>query len=244
MPPLGFEAMAEAPARILVVSAHPDDVDFGAAGSVAKWCRAGSVVRYLILTDGDAGGFDREVARSEIAPIRRAEQRRAAALIGVGEVEFLGYPDGALVADLALRRDIARAIRQHRPERVVCQSPERDYTRLPASHPDHLAAGAAALAAVYPDARNPFAHPELLAEGLEPHVVSELWLMAHPSATTYVDISETLEHKLAAIAAHESQLPDPEAMRARVRGWTSSTAAAAGLPEGHSAEAFYVTTFG
>jgi LmbE family N-acetylglucosaminyl deacetylase len=125
---------------------------------------------------------------------------------------------------------------------VVCQSPERDYTRLAASHPDHLAAGSAALGAVYPDARNPFAFPELLAEGFEPHAAGEVWLMAHPSATVYVDITTTIDKKLAAIAAHESQLPDPEATAARVLGWTSATAKAGGLPEGHFAEAFYVAT--
>lgn len=232
--------MTDTPTRVLVVTAHPDDVDFGAGGTIASWCAAGAHVDYLVCTDGDAGGFDREIDRSEIGPIRRAEQRHAAALLGAGEVDFLGYPDGALVGDLELRRDIARAIRRRRPDLVLCQSPERDYTRLGASHPDHLAAGAATVAAVYPDARNPFAFPELLAEEqLDPHSVPRLWMMAHPIANETVDVSAFLDAKLAAIGAHASQLPDPEATFQRVRGWTAATAAAAGLSEGHYAEAFF-----
>ena len=164
---------------ILVVTAHPDDVDFGAAGSVATWTDKGIDVRYCVVTDGDAGGFDPAVPRSEIPRIRREEQTKAAKTVGVTELHFLGYPDGRLESSLELRRDISRVIRQVRPERMLCPSPERNLTRIYASHPDHLAAGEAAVCAVYPDARNPWAHPELLQdEGLEPHTVPELWLMA------------------------------------------------------------------
>ncbi len=230
--------------RVLVVTAHPDDVDFGAAGTIAGWRREGIEVSYLICTDGEAGGSDRALPRAELAATRRREQRRAAALVGVEEVEFLGHADGALLAGPALRRDIAREIRRLRPDRVLCPSPERDYSRIAASHPDHLAAGSAALAAVYPDARNPFAFPELLDEGLEPHAVGELWLMAHPVANHHVDISDALEVKLAAIAAHESQLVDPPATALRVRSSTAENAREAGLPVGRHAEAFFVTTLG
>ena len=143
--------------RILVVTAHPDDVDFGSAGSVATWTDKGIEVAYCIVTDGDAGGFDPEVPRREIAGIRQREQTEAAKEVGVAELHFLGHPDGALYPTLEVRRDISRVIRQVRPQRVVCPSPDRQLERIYASHPDHLAAGEAAICAVYPDARNPFA---------------------------------------------------------------------------------------
>ena len=154
--------------RVLVVAAHPDDVDFGAAGTIAQWTAAGIEVAYCICTDGDAGGFDPTVDRADIPGIRRAEQVEAAKQVGVRDVRFLGYPDGALVVTMELRRDISRVIRQVRPQRMVIQSPDRNWVRIGASHPDHLASGAAAIAAIYPDARNPYAHRELLLdEGLE-----------------------------------------------------------------------------
>jgi LmbE family N-acetylglucosaminyl deacetylase len=145
--------------RALVITAHPDDVDFGAAGTVATWTAKGIEVTYCVCTDGDAGGFDPAVPRSEIPGIRRAEQEAAAKAVGVSDVRFLGYQDGKLTPSLELRRDISRVIRQVRPQRALIQSPERNWARVGASHPDHLAAGTAAIAAVYPDARNPFAHP-------------------------------------------------------------------------------------
>src|SRR2546429_266790 len=137
--------------RILVITAHPDDVDFGAAGSVAVWTDQGIAVSYCIVTDGEAGGSDSSLARSDMAALRRAEQTAAAECVGVSDLHFLGHPDGRVQATIALRRDISRTIRQVRPQRVVCQSPERNFQRIYASHPDHLAAGEAALCAVYPD---------------------------------------------------------------------------------------------
>jgi LmbE family N-acetylglucosaminyl deacetylase len=227
--------------RILVITAHPDDVDFGAAGSVAAWTSAGESVTYCVVTDGDAGGFDPNVPREEIPAIRRAEQTAAAAVVGVSDLVFLGYPDGRLETSLDLRRDLSRVIRQVRPERVVCQSPERLWDRIFASHPDHLAAGEAALCAVYPDARNPFAFPELAAVGLEAHTVSEVWLMASPRADTYVDITATFDKKVAALRAHASQRTDADGeLENRIRGWVADNAASAGWPEGSLAEAFYV----
>jgi LmbE family N-acetylglucosaminyl deacetylase len=228
--------------RVLVVTAHPDDVDFGVAGSIAKWVQQGSEVSYLVVTDGDAGGFDLTVDRSKIPEIRRAEQREAARIVGVRDVEFLGYPDGAVVGTPELRKDISRAIRRTRPDRVVCQSPERSYLRLPASHPDHRATGDAALNAVYPDARNPFAFPELLAEGLSDFIVHEVLLMAHPEINAYEDVTATIDRKLEAISAHQSQLAQPEELGPRVRGWLSATAEAVGLPQGSFAEGFFRLT--
>jgi LmbE family N-acetylglucosaminyl deacetylase len=224
--------------RILIVTAHPDDVDFGAAGSVARWVDEGHEVSYCIVTDGDAGGFDPSVPRAEIPSIRQAEQRAAAKAVGVEDGRFHGYPDGRLTVSIELRRDISRVIRQVRPERVVCPSPERNFARIYASHPDHLAAGEAALCAVYPDARNPFAHPELAAEGLEAHSVSEVWMMAAPDPDVFVDITDHIEAKLSALRSHESQISDPDAIDGLLRGWAAGMARAAGLPEGRLAEGF------
>ena len=160
--------------RVLVITAHPDDVDFGVAGSVATWTDTGIQVTYCLATSGEAGGSDRSISRAEMAELRQAEQTAAAKVVGVEDLVFLGHPDGRLQPTLELRRDVSRVIRQVRPQRVITQSPDRNYERIYASHPDHLAAGEAALCAVYPDARNPFAHPELLEdEGLEPWSVSE-----------------------------------------------------------------------
>jgi LmbE family N-acetylglucosaminyl deacetylase len=229
---------------VLVVGAHPDDIDFGAAGTLATWTDAGVRVVYCIVTDGDAGGFDSAVSRAAMVGIRRAEQEAAAKVVGVEEVEFLGYPDGRLLASLDLRRDLARVIRRVRPGRVLAQSPERNWRRIQASHPDHLAAGEATLCAVYPDARNEFAFPELLEEGLEPHVASEVWLMASPRADHLVDITDSIDRKVAALRSHVSQLPDPDALEERVRTWTATIAQEGGLPPGRAAESFQIVQTG
>ncbi len=228
----------EVVSRVLVVTAHPDDVDFGVAGSVAAWTNAGIDVAYCVVTDGDAGGFDPAVPRSEIAGIRRTEQLAAAATVGVSDVTFLCYPDGRLVSSIELRRDISRVIRRVRPDRVVAPSPDRNWERIYASHPDHLAAGDATVSAVYPDSRNPFAHPELLAEGYEPHTVGQLWLMAASTRNRFVDVTDTFDKKIAALRCHVSQLPDPEGIEDRIRSWLALSAREASLPEGRLAEGF------
>src|SRR3954466_4431715 len=201
--------------RALCVLAHPDDVDFGSAGTVATWTAAGTEVTYCIVTDGDAGGFD-ETPRHDMGPLRQAEQRGAAAgagggpagaEVGVEDVRFLGYPDGRLELTLDLRRDISRVIRQVRPQRVLTSSPERWWDRIGASHPDHMTVGESTLRAVYPDARNPFAFPELLEEeGLEAWTVSEVWLGASPRAEHPVDITDVVDRKWAALSSHVSQV--------------------------------------
>jgi LmbE family N-acetylglucosaminyl deacetylase len=226
--------------RILVVCAHPDDVDFGVAGSVATWVKAGIEIAYCIVTDGDAGGSDRAIPRPDMAVLRRDEQRAAAAEVGVSDVEFLGYPDGRLSPSIELRRDISRQIRRFRPQRLVCQSPERIWDRIGASHPDHLAAGEASVCSVYPDARNPFAHPELLEEGLEPYSVAEMWMMAAPNANRVVDITDTFDRKIAALRRHRSQVGEGEWLDERLRTWAQANARQAGLGEGRLAEAFQV----
>lgn len=225
--------------RALVIAAHPDDIDFGAAGTVATWTDSGVEVAYCLVTDGDAGGFDDAVSRSEIGSIRRAEQTAAATVVGVEKLIFLGYPDGRVEATMALRRDLARVIRQTRPQRVLQPSPDRMLKRMYPSHPDHLAVGVAALAAVYPDSRNPYAHPELLEEGWEAHSVDEVWLMAHPTPDHMVDVTDTIERKIEALLCHESQHQDPAGVRERVRSWMGVTAESAGWPVGRFAEAFF-----
>ena len=226
--------------RVLVVTAHPDDVDFGAAGTVANWTDGGVEVAYCVVTDGDAGGFDPLVPRGNIAGIRRAEQSAAAKELGVDEVRFLGYPDGRLEVSLDLRRDISREIRRFKPDVVVTQSPVRDFRSVYGSHPDHLATGEAAICAVYPDARNPFTFTELLDEGFEPHAVGQVWVMSAQSPDHFVDTTHQFDRKITALLRHESQHTDPEGMRGRVRSWNSALAKNGGLPEGSLAEAFVI----
>ena len=227
--------------RVLSITAHPDDVDFGAAGTIAHWTEAGIEVVYCVVTDGDAGGFDEDFPRSEMPALRRAEQVAAAKCVGVHDVRFLGYPDGRVEATLGLRRDLARVIRQVRPDRVVSSSPERNYVRLGISHPDHRAVGSATLDAVYPDARNPFAFPELRAEeGLEAWTVREVWISGGPAPTRYVDVTDTFPRKVAALRAHETQIAHRDDLEQMLRERLARTAAQGGLPEGRLAEAFQV----
>jgi LmbE family N-acetylglucosaminyl deacetylase len=224
--------------RVLAVMAHPDDVDFGAAGTIAQWTDEGIEVTYCVITDGDAGGFDHSVPRSEIGAIRRAEQTAAAKEVGVSDVRFLGYLDGRLEVSFELRRDIARVIREVRPQRVVCQSPQRNMVRIPASHPDHLAAGEATLCAIYPDARNPFAFPELA--DLDAWSVAETWVQGMERINRYIDITDTFDRKMAALHAHVSQHPEPDGLDEMIRGWNGANARAAGMPAGRLAEGFWV----
>ena len=239
-------APAEFVERALCVVAHPDDLDFGSAGTVATWTAAGTEVTYLVVTDGDAGGFD-ETPRHEMGPLRQTEQRAAAKEVGVSDVRFLGYPDGRLELTLDLRRDIARVIRQVRPQRVMTSSPERMWERIGASHPDHMTVGESTLRAVYPDARNPFAFPELLSEeGLEARTVSEMWLGASPRADHAVDVTDVVDRKFAALHNHVSQVGHyPEGgMEEFVSAWMRATAQRFGLPDGRMAEAFHVVYTG
>lgn len=225
--------------RVLVVTAHPDDVDFGAAGSVATWTDRGIAVSYCLCTDGDAGGADTGIPRAEMPRVRREEQTKAAAVVGVTDLHWLGFADGMLQADLALRKAISRVIRIVRPDRVICQSPDRFIPRIYASHPDHLAAGDATICAVYPDARNAWSFPDLLEEeGLEPHTVPEVWMMARQEPDRFVDTTDAIDRKLEALLCHRSQMPEPERMPDLIRGWSAAVAERAGLPAGRYAEGF------
>ena len=237
-PPRVWSPGLDALERVLVIQAHPDDVDFSCAGTVATFVGHGIDVRYCIATDGEAGGNDREMPRSEMAAIRRREQEAAAREVGVSEVIFLGHPDGRLEPTLELRRDLSRVIRQTTPDLVISPSPERNLAVIFASHPDHLAAGEAAMSAVYPDSRNPFAHPELLGEGLEPHTVRLLWLAAATAGNVAVDITDVFAKKVAALGRHESQGGHGEGMETLLSNWARGNAAAAGLGEDRLAEQF------
>jgi len=159
----------------------------------------------------------------------------------VNDVRFLGYPDGRVEATLDLRRDLARVIRQVRPDRLLCPSPERSYTRIGIGHPDHRAVGSAALDAVYPDARNPFAFPELSErESLAAWTVREVWIAGGPDPNHYVDVTGTFPRKIAALRAHESQIGNMEDLTERLRTRLATVAEQAGLPRGRLAEGFRV----
>jgi LmbE family N-acetylglucosaminyl deacetylase len=226
--------------RVLVIMAHPDDVDFSAGGTVAGFTDAGVTVSYCIITDGDAGGFDPAIARDAIGGIRRDEQTKAAACLGVFDLYFLGYPDGYLQPTLELRRDISRIIRKVRPQIVIVQSAQRSYESMYGSHPDHLAAGEAAICAVYPDARNEFWMPELIAEGFAAWTVPETWVTAHTNSNHAVDITDYMDRKFAALVSHRSQISDADEMMTRVRQWNASNAVSQGLASDRYAEIFLV----
>ncbi len=226
--------------RVLVVAAHPDDPEFACGASVAKLASEGSEVFYVVCTDGCQGGEDPSVPDAELTAVRYAEQRAAADVLGVRDVTFLGFRDGSLTADLELRRAIAREIRRIRPDLVLTHMPVREMgVDVTDSHPDHIAAGEATLAAVYPDARSPRAFPELLAEGLEAHRVPEVWLSGLEQADLFVDATAHVEQAIEAILCHRSQFDrpglEPDAPRRWVTEWMRRVGERAGC---EYAEAF------
>jgi LmbE family N-acetylglucosaminyl deacetylase len=226
----------------LVIMAHPDDAEFWAGGTIAAWSAAGCKVTYLLLTDGDAGGFDPDLPRSELSDVRRREQRDAAAVLGSDDVRFLGRPEGSLGNGAGLRLEVVRVIRQVQPQRVLTWSPEWNWSRFRTScHADHRATGELALTAIYPDAGNRFSHPTLLnEEGLEPWNVQEIWMINGREPNHYVDITDTFGRKIEALQAHASQVADPDSLVNRMRERIAPNTAAAGLPDGRYAEAFHV----
>lgn len=223
--------------RALVVAAHPDDADFGAAGTMATWVEAGIEVTILCLTHGEQGARpDADI--TTVPALREAEQRAAAAEVGVTDVRFVdGHRDGWLEATFDLQREIVRVIRDVRPQRILCQSPERNYSRIQSSHPDHLAAGEATLRAAYPAAENPFAWPEL---GLPFHHVGEIWLMAHPTPNHIVDITDVFDRKVRALQAHSSQTGHRHDLADFLRTMSGRMAARFDLPEDRLCEAFAI----
>ncbi len=224
------------PRRVLVVVAHPDDIDFGMAGTMAVLTSGGSEVVYCLVTSGEAGGPD-DLSREALRDQREAEQRAAAAVVGVTDVRFLRYPDGRVECTLDLRRDISRVIRQVRPDLVMSLSSVRDWDRMYFSHPDHLAVAEATACAVYPDARNPHAHPELLAEGLEAHAVERMWV-AGLEPNRFVDITDQFDRKLAALQSHVSQVSSRSDLGRTLRDWAAANATTGTLAEGRLAEMY------
>lgn len=216
--------------RALVVVAHPDDAEFGAAGTIARWVRMGTDVRYVIVTDGGSGSADPAMTRERLGALRRDEQRAACASLGVTDVEFLGYPDGYLEPTIAARRDVAAAIRRHRPEVVVTLDPSARWSPDGyINHPDHRAVGDLVLHSVNPAASTRLWDTTLLDEGLEPWDIAELWMMTFSSGDVLVDISETFAAKIVALRAHGTQLGewDPEPM---MREMSEALGAAVGRP--------------
>ncbi|MCX7855759.1 MAG: PIG-L family deacetylase [Anaerolineae bacterium] len=205
--------------RVLVILAHPDDPEFFCGGTVGRWVREGREVIYVLATHGERGSDDPTVPTEQLARIREEEQRAAARVLGVREVIFLDYPDGSLVPTLELRRDLTRQIRRWKPDVVVTCDPTVRYRSGYLNHPDHRAIGDAALDAVFPDARNPRQFPELVAEGLEPHRVREVYIAGAAEPDTEIDITDTLALKLEALRQHRSQIADPDGLEARLREW-------------------------
>ncbi|RCW46676.1 LmbE family N-acetylglucosaminyl deacetylase [Halopolyspora algeriensis] len=228
--------------RALVVTAHPDDVDFGCAGTVATWTAAGVEVTYCVCTSGEAGAFD-GTSRADVPELRQQEQRAAAEAAGVAEVVFLGYRDGQMTVNLALRRDIAKVIRTVCPDVVVTHSPEINWDAVTISHPDHRAVGEATLAAIYPDARNASAHPDLLEQhGLQPWTVSQLWMSesSQERINRAVDITEQFDTKMAALRAHHSQTARLHDLEGLIRQHLEGNAERYGPAPDRLAEVFHV----
>ncbi len=204
---------------VLGVGAHADDLDCNAAGTIARLAAEGAEVYYLILTDGSKGTKDPDITVESLAAMRQQEQRDAAKLLGVKEVFFLGYEDGALEVTLQLKKDIVRFVRRLKPDVMIAFDPTFVYDAQQSfiNHSDHRACGQAVLDAAYPLARDHLTFPELAAEGLTPHAVRTLLLTNFVGQHYFVDISDTFKLKLKAIAAHTSQVPDPAEIHARFR---------------------------
>jgi LmbE family N-acetylglucosaminyl deacetylase len=201
---------------VMVVTAHPDDPEFGTGGTVARLIKDGRRVTYVIVTNGNKGSGDRTVTSERLARVRQEEQRNAAGVLGVERVEFLGYEDGEVEDTRQLRLDITRQIRRWRPDLIITQNPNRTYTNFFGWHRDHRITGGVVLDCVYPLARDHLSFPELLPE-YEHHKVREVYLIQWEQPRLVVDITDTMELKLKAIAAHASQVGDFKAVEARVR---------------------------
>jgi LmbE family N-acetylglucosaminyl deacetylase len=186
----------------LLVLAHPDDAEFAAAGTVARWTREGKQVVYLVCTNGNKGTIDRTLDPADLAAVREQEQKAAANILGVKEVAFLHYPDQGLEDTPEFRKQIVRNIRKYKPRIILTSDPYRRYI----GHRDHRIAGQAALDAVYPYARDHLAYPDLLDQGLEPHRVEEIWFWGSEERTYFSDITDTFDLKIAALECHQSQI--------------------------------------
>ncbi|MCH7653868.1 MAG: PIG-L family deacetylase [Chloroflexi bacterium] len=229
--------------RGMVVVAHADDAEFGCSGTVAKLCAEDWEMVYVMCTDGSKGSSDREITQKELSSIRRREQKNAGKALGLKDVVFLDYEDGVLQPTLELRKDIAREIRRYQPDVLICQYPMRTLDGgWGVGHPDHFAAGEAALAAVFPTARDHMTFPDLLEDGFEPHKVAEVWIMGHPEPDLYMDVTKHMGTSVKAIMAHKSQVGDrtEKDMTERMQEWRRNRAEGKGM---QYAEAFRRMTF-
>ncbi len=206
------------PQRVLLILAHPDDPEFFCGATLAKWAREGREIRYLLLTCGDKGSDSPDVTPEMLCVDRQAEQRAAAAIIGAKDVIFLHNLDGELVNTYAVRRDIVREIRRFKPHVIVTCDPTRLlWNNVSINHIDHRTAGAAALDAIFPAAGNRMYYPDLLQEGLEPYSPKEIWMSLTNEPNMWVDVTETIDVKIAALKEHKSQVKDPAALEQRIR---------------------------
>ena len=205
--------------RALVIAAHPDDSEFGVAGTVTLWVRDGWQVYYLICTDGSKGSEDPAMTADKLVPLRREEQRAAAAVLGVKDVFFLDYVDGELAYTPEFARDVVRAIRTIRPHTVFSHDPNQIVRNSFINHPDHRCAGTVALDCVYPLARNRPTFPELLEEGLEPHSAKEVYLWSASDVNYKVDITDVIDIKLEALSKHVSQMAEMETRLEQIRSF-------------------------
>ncbi len=207
---------------ILAVGAHPDDMDFGASGSVAKWAKEGAKVYYLIATDGSRGSEDPEMTHKKLAGIRVKEQEKAAKVLGVKKVFFLNHTDTQLVADLELKEKIVRIIREIRPEVVITMDPTFYYSTDFfngfgfVNHTDHRAVSLAAMDACFPLSRDRLTFPEHEKQGLKPHKVKELLLVSLKKKDYLVDISKSFDKKIKALSMHRSQFSDFKEVEKRI----------------------------
>jgi LmbE family N-acetylglucosaminyl deacetylase len=205
--------------NILVILAHPDDPGFFCGGTLARWAQAGHHIRVYLLTCGDKGrnDYNRDIPASQLCEMRLEEEYAAAAVIGAQDVHFLDREDGTLVPDIDLRRDVVRIIRQRKPDILVTCDPHNLYTASGLNHPDHRAAGQAVLDAVFPAAGNDLFFPELLAEGYQPHMPSEVWVSFTNQPNVNIDITDTWSVKIAALKEYKSQIGDPVKFEERMR---------------------------
>ncbi len=217
------------PARAMFIYAHPDDIEFGVAGTAAKWARNGSEVTYVVLTDGNVGTHDPAFSMEKLAETRRAEQTAAANVAGAARCIFLGHHDGMLEPTLELRKQLVKLIRQYKPNAVVCGDPAMYFRGDRINHPDHRAAAKAAIDAVFPACEMRLLYPDLLEEGLEPHKVNYVYISTNEGANYYVDISDTIDLKLNALREHASQLGDWDPDE-RIRGWNAELGKKVGFP--------------
>ena len=226
------------PESALAIAAHPDDLEFGFAGTAARWAKAGARICYVLCTSGDVGIADPGMTREKAAGIREAEARAAADIVGVKEVVFLKEPDGLLEATLQLRKKLVREIRRFKPEVVICSDPTVLWEDNYINHPDHRAAGLAAVDAVFPAAGQPNLFEDLEEEGLKAHKVRKVYVSGFGHGETFVDITETMDLKVAALGAHVSQMKDWEYGKF-LREWSGKSAAG---KEMEYAEGFRVIT--